>query len=501
MVKLFLGLVGILSVRFAHAEEDSGFLGLVDSAVGEYIVAPIASILFFSHPVFMPVPFILVVMVVGGVFFTFRYRFVNIKLFKHAIDVVKGKYDNPEDEGQISHFQALSAALSATVGLGNIAGVAVAIQAGGPGAVFWLWLVAFMGMSMKFSSCTFAQLYREVDKDGHIMGGPMVYLRRGLEELGLATLGKVFSIMFCFMVIGGSFGGGNMFQSNQTYELLAAQFPALSNDIMAFAVGITLAFLAGIVLLGGITRIANVTSKMVPMMTVFYVGSCLAIILGHVGDVPELILSIFEGAFRPEALGYGSFMGVLIQGVKRASFSNEAGVGSAAIAHAAAKTDEPIREGSVAMIGPFIDTHLICTMTALAILITGAHQVPGLEGKGAQITAQAFASLGTFMPYLLTFATAIFAYSTVISWSYYGEKGWEYLFGKKSVKLYKMIYIFVIIIGPLISLKNVIDFSDLMILSMAFPNIIGMMLLSKKLVPMLKDYISRLNAGEMKVYK
>ena len=440
-------------------------------------------------------------MVSGGILFTFRDGFVNVRLFRHALDVVRGKYDNPDDEGQISHFQALTAALSATVGLGNIAGVAVAIQLGGPGAVFWIWIVAFMGMSMKFSSCTFAQLYREVDEDGHVTGGPMVYLKKGLAEMNLAPLGKVFSVLFCIMVIGGSFGGGNLFQSNQTYELLAAQFPNLRGDTMALAVGVTLAFLAGIVLIGGITRIANVTSKMVPAMTVFYVISCMAIILGNITEVPGLIASIFIEAFNPDAIYTGGFLGVLIQGVKRASFSNEAGVGSAAIAHAAAKTDEPVREGTVAMIGPFIDTHMICTMTSLAILITGAHLDPALEGKGAQITATAFASLGEFMPYLLTIATAIFAYSTVISWSYYGEKGWQYLFGKKSVLIYKVIYIFIIIAGPLITLKHVIDFSDLMILSMAFPNIIGMMFLSKKLVPKVKDYVERLKSGQMKTYK
>ena len=508
----FLGSLLLSSFSFANetiGSEEVGLLASIDSFVGEYIVGPMAGVLFYSNDTFMPMPLILVVMVMGGIFFTIRFKFINVQLFRHAIDVVKGKYDNPDDEGQVSHFQALTAALSATVGLGNIAGVAVAIQLGGPGAVFWLWLVAFMGMSMKFSSCTFAQLYREVDSEGDVIGGPMVYLKKGLAEMGTTPfakmfytkLGKIFSVLFCVMVIGGSFGGGNLFQANQTYELVSAQFPSLQTTEMALVFGIILAFLAGIVLIGGITRIASVTSKMVPAMTVFYVGSCLAIILGNISEVPNLIISIFTEAFNPSAIYTGGFLGVLIQGVKRASFSNEAGVGSAAIVHAAAKTDEPVREGSVAMIGPFIDTHVICTMTSLAILITGAHLDPELAGKGAQITAKAFSSLGVYMPYLLTIATAVFAYSTVISWSYYGEKGWQYMFGKKSILLYKVIYIFVIISGPLITLENVINFSDLMILSMAFPNIIGMMILSKKLVPLVKDYVKRLKAGEMKVYK
>lgn len=503
LVSFFTALLFQVRAFASEASTDAGFLASIDAMVGEYIVGPIAGVLFWAPlaGIGFGLPLILCVMVMGGIFFTFRYSFINVKLFKHSIDVIKGKYDNPDDEGQISHFQALTAALSATVGLGNIAGVAVAIQLGGPGAVFWLWVVAFLGMSMKFSSCTFAQLYREVDSDGQVLGGPMVYLKQGLAEMGLGTLGKVFSVMFCIMVIGGSFGGGNLFQANQTYELLAAQFPVFQGTTMAFVVGITLAFLAGVVLIGGITRIANVTSKMVPAMTVFYVVSCAAIVLGNIGEVPALIGSIFTEAFNPSAVYTGGFIGILIQGIKRASFSNEAGVGSAAIVHAAAKTDEPVREGAVAMIGPFIDTHVICTMTSLAILITGAHLDPALAGKGAQITAKAFSSLHPVMPYLLTIATAVFAYSTIISWSYYGEKGWQYLFGKKWILLYKLIFIFIVIAGPLITLKNVIDFSDLMILSMAFPNIIGMMILSKKVVPMAKDYVQRLKAGQMKVYK
>lgn len=497
MFKILLGFFLALFTTLANA----GVLDEIDALIGQYIVAPYGSVLFFPVPP-IGLPFILCVMVLGGIFFTFRYGFINVRLFKHSIDVIRGKYDDPNDEGEISHFQALTSALSATVGLGNIAGVAVAIQLGGPGAVFWLWLVAFMGMSMKFSSCTFAQLYRDIDpEDKSVIGGPMVYLRKAFEEVNWPKVGKVFSIFFAVMTIGGSFGGGNLFQANQTYELLASQFPTLASNTWALIIGIILAVLSGVVLLGGIKRIADVTSKLVPLMTVFYVGSCLAIILGNVSLVPEMFASIFVQAFNPDAIYTGGFIGVLIQGVKRASFSNEAGVGSAAIAHAAAKTKEPVREGAVAMIGPFIDTHLICTMTSLAILITGAHLDPEVAGKGAQITANAFASLGDIMPYLLTFATVIFAYSTIISWSYYGEKAWQYLFGKKSVMVYKVIFILVVVCGPLISLKNVIDFSDLMILSMALPNIIGMMFLSKKIVPMAKDYVERLKSGNMKTYK
>ena len=289
--KLILSLATLVSsVAMAQEDESAGvnFLDAIDSFVGEYIVANYAPILFYELP-FIKLPLILFVMVSGGLFFTFRYGFINVRLFKHSFDVIRGKYDNPDDAGEISHFQALTSALSATVGLGNIAGVAIAVQLGGPGAVFWLWVVAFFGMSMKFSSCTFAQFHREVDEDGVVLGGPMVYLTEGLKELNWPKIGKIFGIFFAIMTIGASFGGGNMFQANQTYELLSAQFPALKGQMMALVVGITLAFLSGIVLLGGIKRIADVTSKLVPAMTVFYVGTCLTIIFGNISEIPSLL--------------------------------------------------------------------------------------------------------------------------------------------------------------------------------------------------------------------
>ena len=485
-----------LSLIPFSAFADEGLLESINQGFGK-IVHYYAPILFYEIPV-IKLPFILFVMTMGGIFFTFRYGFINIKLYKHAIDVVRGKYDNPEDEGEISHFQALTSALSATVGLGNIAGVAVAIQLGGPGAVFWLWVVAFFGMCMKFSSCTFAQLYRQVKPDGTVLGGPMVYLRDGLAELNLKKVGIGLGAFYAFMTVMASFGGGNLFQANQAYELLSNQFPTVGNH--PWIVGIIISVSSGVVLLGGIKRIGDVTSKLVPLMCAFYVISCLAIILSNVSQVPSLIMSIFTEAFNPSAIYTGGFLGVFIQGVKRASFSNEAGLGSAAIAHAAAKTDEPVREGVVAMIGPTIDTHIVCTMTSLAILITGAHLDPALAGKGAQITATAFASLGSWMPYLLTFATIIFAYSTIISWSYYGEKGVEYLVGEKFIPVYRLVYCLVIILGPILKLGNVIEFSDLMLLSMAFPNIFGMMFLSSKVKVILDDYITRYRSGTMKVF-
>jgi len=490
-------LFSLFSTMSARVFASGSLLDNINDSFGK-IVEWYAPVLFFEVP-FIKLPFILFVMVSGGIFFTFKYGFINIKLYKHAIDVIRGKYDNPEDEGEISHFQALTSALSATVGLGNIAGVAVAIQMGGPGAVFWLWIVAFFGMSMKFSSCTFAQLYRDVKGDGTVIGGPMVYLKKGLsEDFNLKKLGAFFGFFYAFMTVMASFGGGNLFQANQAFELLSNQFPVVGNH--PWIVGIVLSVSSGVVLLGGIKRIGDVTSKLVPLMCAFYCLSCLVIIFSNIGEVPGLFLSIFKEAFNPSAIYSGGFIGVLIQGVKRASFSNEAGLGSAAIAHAAAKTDEPVREGVVAMIGPTIDTHLVCTMTSLAILITGAHLDPSVAGKGAQITANAFATLGTWMPYLHTGATIIIAYSTIISWSYYGEKGIEFLVGSKYIPAYRVVYCLIIILGPILKLGNVIDFSDLMLLSMAFPNIFGMMLLSGKVKKKLDDYVSRYNNGEMKTY-
>jgi AGCS family alanine or glycine:cation symporter len=455
-------------------------------------------ILFYPLP-FIKLPLILFVMLMGGIFFTFRYGFLNIRLFAHAISVVKGDYDHPEHEGDISHFQALTSALSATVGLGNIAGVAVAIGTGGPGAILWLWVVAFFGMSMKFSSCTFAQLYRKKDSSGGMLGGPMVYLSQGFAEKGYTGLGKFVGGFFAFMTILASFGGGNLFQANQTFEIISSKFP----ETNPWMVGIILAFLAGIVLLGGIKRIGAVTSKIVPVMCVFYVIACFAVIIFNIAEVPNMFSQIFIQAFNPDAM-YGGFLGVMIQGVQRASFSNEAGLGSAAIAHSAAKTDEPVREGVVAMIGPCIDTIVVCTMTALVILITNAHVDPSVKGKGVEMTSLAFSSLGSFMPYLLMAAICVFAYSTVISWSYYGERATEYLFGEslgsKAIVGYKVIYVLIIIIGPVLSIGHVVEFADLMLLSMAFPNILGMIVLSKTVKVKVDDYLERYNAGKMVKY-
>ncbi len=484
------------------------FLQSFDHKFATYIVTPIAKVLFFSV---LPektqeeidngekqvnLPLILLILALGAVFFTFRYTFINIRLCSHALKCIRGKFDNPEDAGEISHFKALTSALSATVGLGNIAGVAVAITTGGPGAVFWMWCLALFGMSMKFSSCTLAQIYRRINDKGEVLGGPMVYLEEGLKEKGMATLGKIFGVMFAVCTLFGAIGAGNMYQSNQTYELIANKFSE-TPTALPFVVGIILAFLVGAVILGGIKRIGNVTSKLVPSMCVIYSLLCLWIILSNITTVPEMFASIFSQAFAPQA-AFGGLLGVFVAGIQRAAFSNEAGLGSAAIAHAAAKTKEPVREGAVAMLGPFIDTIVVCTMTALAILITKAHE----SGKdGITVTAQAFSSIGDFAPYLLLVMVIIFAYSTIISWGYYGERAILYLFGHKGLLPYRIIYVLLVTIGPLLTLKSILNFSDVMLFSMAFPNIIGMVLLSGKVRTLAKDYIARLASGEIQEYQ
>ena len=445
------------------------------------------------------IPIVVVWLVLGAIFFTIRMKFINIRGFKHAISLVKGDYDDPNDKGEVSHFQALTTALSATVGLGNIAGVAIAIAVGGPGATFWMIIAGLLGMSSKFVECTLGVKYRKVDENGEVSGGPMYYLRDGLAKYNAGGLGKVLAVLFAILCIGGSFGGGNMFQANQAYEILGAQFPMMADNGPLF--GVVLAILVGAVIIGGIKSIANVTDKIVPFMAVLYVGAALVVIFANFGQIGTVFALIFDGAFNSDA-ALGGVIGVLIQGFRRAAFSNEAGVGSASIAHAAAKTSEPVSEGIVSLLEPLIDTVVICTMTALVIIITGHHVDTGGLG-GVQLTSSAFGSVISWFPYLLVVAIFLFAFSTMVSWSYYGLKSWEYLFGKSkfSEYSYKIIFLIFIVIGSSVSLGAVLDFSDMMILAMAFPNILGLLFLSKEVRSDLDSYFARLKSGEIKKYK
>lgn len=443
-------------------------------------------------------PIIVLWLVVGAIYFTFRMNFINLRGFKHAIDLVQGRFDNPDDKGEVSHFQALTTALSATVGLGNIASVAVAVTLGGPGATFWMILAGFLGMSTKFTECTLGVKYREIDSKGRVSGGPMYYLTKGLERRNLKGLGKVLAIVFSILAIGGSLGGGNMFQANQAFSQLAGQIPMLQNNGFWFGVG--MALLVGVVTLGGIRSIAKVTERIVPFMAAIYILTALAILGINYSEIPHAFGLILQGAFSPDAM-YGGFIGVLMTGFKRASFSNEAGVGSASIAHSAVKTDEPVSEGIVALLEPFVDTVVICTMTALVIIITGRYT--GYDLEGAELTSSAFGSAFSFFPVILSLAIFLFAFSTMISWSYYGLKAWTFLFGNstKMENVYKIIFLLFVVIGASSSLQAVIDFSDMMILGMAFPNILGLYILSKEVKLDLKDYFSRIKSGEIIRFK
>ena len=454
-----------------------------------------------------PIPFVVVWLILGAVFFTIIMRFINIRGFKHAIDLVRGRYDNPDDKGEVSHFQALTTALSATVGLGNIAGVAIAISVGGPGATFWMIVAGILGMSSKFTECTLGVKYRKIDENGVVSGGAMYYLRDGLKKKGMKGLGAVLAFIFAILVIGGSFGGGNMFQANQAFSQLAYVMPSVSNH--GFWFGVVVAILVGVVIIGGIKSIANVTDKIVPFMAVVYVGAAFIIIIMNIDHTGEAFRLIWDGAFGAEAMK-GGLIGVLIVGFRRAAFSNEAGVGSAAIAHAAVKTDTPITEGYVALLEPFVDTVVICTMTALVLIFTGTYENPtGLEG--AQLTSKAFSSVISWFPYILVVAIFLFAFSTMISWSYYGLKGFDYLLGDFSEKYLKsrnvakytyfVLFLVFIVIGSSANLGSVMDFSDMMILSMAFPNILGLIILAPEVRRDLTEYVRKLKSGEIKRFK
>jgi AGCS family alanine or glycine:cation symporter len=487
-------LVGLLPSIVLAAEKG------IDEWVND-VLSPVANAV--AGTVFFSVgglPLILVWLVVGAIFFTFYFNFINVRAFGHAIDLVKGKFSGLKDPGEVTHFQALSTALSATVGLGNSAGVAIAVSLGGPGATFWMILAGLLGMSSKFCECTLGVMYREIHADGSISGGPMYYLSKGLAERGMPGLGRIMAMLFAIMCIVGALGAGNMFQANQSFQQVL-NITGGADGFMAdkaWIFGVVLALIVGAVIIGGIKSIARVTEKLVPFMGVIYIIAAFIIIIMHIDQLPTAIGAIFSGAFSAEGVT-GGIIGVLIQGFKRAAFSNEAGIGSAPIAHAAAKTKEPVSEGIVSLLEPFIDTVVICTMTALVIVITGQYQnVNGISG--VQLTSNAFASGISWFPYVLAVAVILFAFSTLIAWSYYGNKAWNYLFGdsKFSDFLYKIIYCGFVVIGATMSLGAVIDFADSMIFAMALFNIAGLYLLAPVVKRELNSYWSRLESGEIR---
>lgn len=434
---------------------------------------------------------VLVFLLVGtGLLLTIVLGFVQCKGFRHAIEVIKGKYDDPNAPGEINHFQALCTALSATVGLGNIAGVAIAISSGGPGAVFWMILVGVLGMATKFAECSLAIMYRHVDEHGVVHGGPMHYIERGLGKAW-----KPVAVFFAFACICSSFGAANMFQTNQVASILNAEF-----SISPLFTGILLSFLTAVVILGGIKRIGQVTSKIVPLMGGIYVIGALIVICTNISEVPSIFAMIFKDAFTGTA-AIGGFAGVAVaevirQGVRRACFSNEAGLGSSPIAHSAAATKEPIREGVVALLEPFVDTVVICTMTALVILLSGAWKLDG-GLSGVQLTAAAFDSaIPGFGKYFVPLAVFLFAYSTLLSWSYYGERAVDYLAGDKALIAYKIVFCLLAVLGAVWKQTAVLNFSDLMLGLMAFPNLIAILVLLPKLKKESSSYFSRLKDGK-----
>lgn len=481
----------------------------IDSRINETVqpfADTISGLVFASFPVAgVQIPFVLVWLVFAATLFTFYFRFINFRAFRHGFQLVRGDYNDPTAAGEVSHFQALSTALSGTVGLGNIAGVAVAVSLGGPGATFWMILAGLLGMSSKFAECTLGVKYRNEYTDGTVSGGPMYYLSKGLAERSekLKTLGRVLAVLFAIFCVGGSVGGGNMFQANQSFMQLVAVTGGEASWLAGkgWLYGIIVAVLVGLVVLGGIQSIARVTSRVVPFMAVIYVTAGLVIILINISEVPAAFAAIFHGAFSAEGVA-GGVVGVLFQGFKRAAFSNEAGVGSAAIAHSAVKTSRPVTEGFVALYEPFVDTVVVCTITALVIIITGTWNPSVDPSQGVALTSAAFESAIPWFPWVLTLAVLLFAFSTMLSWSYYGLKAWTYLFGESLITdlVFKFLFLFFIVVGSSMKLGSVIDFSDAMIFAMAFPNILGIYFLLPVVKKELDEYWSDYQHGRLKKF-
>lgn len=544
-----LSLLVFLFISFIGAAQEAAEIGIDDQI--DQAFAPVSS--FFSSVVFFTVfdiPFVLILLVFSALFFTVYFGFPNFRYFWRAIQTVRGKYEDIENHGakvlygedgiangvdlnevdieqhietldddlaidgdivdtirdessagEVSHFQALATAVSGTVGNGNIAGVALAIALGGPGATFWMIVCGLLGMSSKFVECTLGVQYRDVGEDGTVYGGPMFYLTKGLKEKGFATLGKIAAVVFAIFCIGGSFGGGNAAQSNQATIVIKELFN-LESAGAGFWIGVVIAILVGIIIIGGIKRIAQVTEKVVPFMAIMYLLACIYIIGSNFSLIDDAIGLIIEEAFNPTAFGVGSIIGVLLVGFKRAAFSNEAGAGSASIAHSAVRTKYSASEGLVALLEPFIDTVVICTMTALVIIIfnfggffeyggdgSGAVIIDGLSYEGAGITSKAFAEYIPFSNIFLTVAVVLFAVSTMISWSYYGLQAWKYLFGrgKAADMVYKLLFLTFVIIGAAANMRSIWDFSDAMIFAMIFPNMVGLFFL----FPVVKKQLNR----------
>ena len=489
-------------------EEEKGFFANLDESMNSSF-QPVSDFIdetvFYSIPVAtdkngksVKMPWVLGWLAIAAIVITIYFKFLNFRSWRLAFKTVKGRYSKSSDPGEITHFQALSAAVSGTVGLGNIAGVAVAVSLGGPGATFWMILMGLFGMASKFCECTLGVKYRTIE-NGKVYGGPMQYLTKGLGEMGLKPLGMILAAFFALMCIGGSFGGGNMYQANQACSQLIAVTGGDGSFFSEYRwlFGLVLAVIVGLVILGGIKSIATTTAAIVPFMCGIYMVTGLIVIISNIGQLGNAFGMIIEGAFNSTAVG-GGFVGVLIQGIKRAAFSNEAGIGSAPIAHSAVRTKHAASEGIVALLEPFLDTVLVCTTTALVIVMAGTYNDPGLEG--VEVTSKAFEMSISWFPYLLAVAVILFALSTMVSWSYYGLQAWTHFFGRsKNAEIaYKLLFCGFIVLGSAVSAKSVINFSDGMIFAMSIPNVIAMYLLMPKVKQEYERFIDHVDEVDSK---
>ncbi|MFT7219199.1 MAG: AGCS family alanine or glycine:cation symporter [Candidatus Azotimanducaceae bacterium] len=481
--KQFLPLLGlVLSLVLSFPASASGLDGLINNYFAP-VAAQLSKVVFFSVPIFgAELPLIVLWLIVAGLFFTFYFRFLSFRGFSHALKITRGDFDDPTHPGEVSHFQGLATAVSGTVGIGNIGGVAIAISMGGPGATFWLIVAGLLGMSTKFVECTLGIFYRKYHSDGSVSGGPMYYLERGLAELGKARLGRALGIFYALGIVIGCLGIGNMFQSNQAYLQVVTISGGDSSWLAdkGWLFGLVLASVVGLVIIGGIKSIARVTSKVVPFMVVLYCGGALVMLTMNYEAIPFAVNAIVSGAFSPDGVS-GGLIGVMIIGFQRAAFSNEAGIGSAAIAHSAVKTKNALTEGYVAMLEPFIDTVVICSFTALVVVTTLYYDPMIYQGlDGVAMTSAAFERNVSWSPYLIAIAALLFAFSTMIAWAYYGLKGWTYLLGeaKLTEMAFKLIFCIFVVIGCSVELSAILDFSDAMVFLICVPNIIGLYLLA-----------------------
>ena len=498
-----LTIISIVSVGIVPAHAANSEVGLdasINAAV-QPITDALSSFIFYSVSIAgAEVPLIVCWLIFAAIFFTFYLGFINLRGFGHAIKIVSGRYSDPKHDGEISHFQALTAAVSGTVGIGNIAGVAITVSIGGPGAIFWLIVAGLIGMTTKFVECTLGVKYRQYNADGSVSGGPMYYLRDGLAKRGHAGFGKFLGLFYAASIVIGCLGIGNMFQSNQAYVQLQQVTGGAAGPLAdkGWLVGLVMAALVAIIIIGGIKSIARITSKLVPFMVVIYIIGALVIIGMNVTELPQAVVTIVTGAFSMEGVAGGA-IGIMILGFQRAAFSNEAGIGSAAIAHSAVQTDEPLTEGFVALLEPFIDTVVICTLTGL-VLVTcfPTEMLMGGGISGIELTSAAFASKLSWSPLPLSIIAFMFAFSTMLAWAYYGTKGWTYIVGEGRGKelFFSLIFCVFIVIGASVQLGAILDFADALIFVMAIPNLLGLYIMAPEVKQDLKEYWTRVSAAK-----